>query len=36
MHQAEGFTGEVAGDELTVWLNSRGPESAAVLKRVKQ
>ena len=33
--QTEGFTGELAGDQLTIWLDRRGPSSAAVLKRVK-
>ena len=33
--QTEGFTGEVAGDEITVWLDRQGPSPAAVLKRVK-
>jgi hypothetical protein len=31
--QTEAFTGELAGDELKVWLNRQGPERAAVLKR---
>lgn len=34
--QAEAFTGELAGDEIKVWLDRQGPESAAVLKRVKK
>jgi hypothetical protein len=33
--QTEGFTGELAGDEIKVWLDRQGPERAAVLKRVK-
>jgi hypothetical protein len=33
--QTEGFTGELAGDQITIWLDRRGPESAAILKRVK-
>ena len=33
--QTEGFTGEVAGDEIKVWLDRQGRERAAVLKRVK-
>jgi hypothetical protein len=34
--QAEGFTGELAKDEMKVWLDRQGPERAAVLKRVKK
>jgi hypothetical protein len=34
--QTEGFTGEVAGDVIKVWLNRQGREKAAVLKRVKK
>ncbi len=34
--QTEGFTGELAGDEMKVWLDRQGPERAAVLKRVKK
>jgi len=33
--QTEGFTGEVAGDEITVWLDRQDPSRAAVVKRVK-
>jgi hypothetical protein len=33
--QTEGFTGEVAGDEIKVWLDRQGPGRAAILKRVK-
>jgi len=33
--QTEGFTGELAAGELTVWLDRQGRERAAVLKRVK-
>ena len=32
--QTEGFTGEVDGDQLKVWLDRQGPSMAAVLKRV--
>ena len=33
--QPEGLTGELAGDEIKVWMDSRGPaESTVVLKRV--
>ena len=31
----ERFTGELAGDELKIWMDDRGPSSAIVLKRVK-
>jgi hypothetical protein len=34
--QTEGFTGELAGDEIKVWLDRQGPENPAVLKRVKK
>jgi opacity protein-like surface antigen len=34
--QTEAFTGEVAGDELAVWLDRQGRENAAILKRVKK
>lgn len=34
--RTEGFSGKLAGDEMTVWIDRRGPESAAVLKRVKK
>lgn len=34
--RTEGFTGKLAGDEITVRIDRRGPESAAVLKRVKK
>ena len=33
--QAEGFTGELAGDEITLWMNRQGRPGAAVLTRVK-
>ena len=33
--QTEGFTGELAGDQITIWMDRLGPPSAAVLKRVK-
>ena len=33
----EALTGELAGDEIKVWMDSRGPaESTVVLKRVKK
>jgi hypothetical protein len=34
--QTEGFTGELAGDQITVWLDRQGPSNAVVLKRVKK
>jgi hypothetical protein len=33
--QAEEFSGELAGDELRIWLERQGPTRAIVLKRVK-
>lgn len=33
--QAEGFTGEVDGDQLKIWLDRQGASRAIVLKRVK-
>ena len=33
--KAEGFTGEVDGDQLKIWLDRQGAEKAIVLKRVK-
>jgi len=34
--QTEGFSGELDGDQITVWLDRQGPSNAVVLKRVKQ
>ena len=34
--QTEAFTGEIAKDEITIWLDRQGPSSAIVLKRVKK
>jgi hypothetical protein len=31
----EAFTGEVAGDEIRMWMDDRGPSTAITLKRVK-
>jgi uncharacterized protein YfiM (DUF2279 family) len=31
----EAFTGEVAGDETKIWMDSRGQAAAIVLKRMK-
>ena len=33
--QPEAFSGELAGDELKVWIDRQGPARAAVLHRVK-
>ena len=33
--QAEAFSGELAGDELKIWLERQGQESTVVMKRVK-
>lgn len=34
--QTEAFTGELDGDQITIWLDRQGRPNAAVLKRVKQ
>jgi hypothetical protein len=34
--QIEGISGELAGDEIKMWLDRQGPERAIVLKRVKR
>jgi hypothetical protein len=34
--QKEAFSGEIKGDELRIWLDRRGPESAVTLARVKK
>jgi hypothetical protein len=34
--QMEGFSGEYAGDQLKIWLDRQGRESAIVLTRVKR
>ena len=34
--RTEGFTGEVAGDQITITLDRQGPAGAIVLKRVKK
>jgi hypothetical protein len=34
--QTEALTGELAGDQISVWLDRQGPASAVVLKRVKK
>ena len=34
--QTETFTGELAGEELKVWLDRQGKDMAAVFKRVKK
>jgi uncharacterized protein (TIGR03435 family) len=33
--QTAGFTGEVAGDRITIWMDQQGREKAAVLERAK-
>ena len=33
--KTEGFSGEVTGEDLKVWLDRQGPPKAVVLKRVK-
>lgn len=33
--QTDGFSGEVDGDQVTVWIDRQGRDRAAVLKRVK-
>jgi hypothetical protein len=35
-NQTEGFTGELAGDQITFWPDSLGRERAVILKRVKK
>ena len=32
----EGLTGELAGDQITIWLDKQGHSSDAILKRVKR
>jgi uncharacterized protein YfiM (DUF2279 family) len=32
--QAEAFTGEIAGDDMKIWMDRQGPEYAAALTRV--
>jgi hypothetical protein len=31
----EAFAGELGADQITIWIEKRGPSTAAVLKRVK-
>ena len=33
--QTDGFSGEITGDQITVWIDRQGRDRAAVLKRVK-
>lgn len=33
--QTEGFSGELAGDNIKIWLDRQGPERAIVLHRAK-
>ena len=35
MGGATGFTGELKGDELKIWMDDRGPAAAITLKRAK-
>ena len=34
--QAVAFSGELAGDDIKIWMDQQGPERAIVLKRVKK
>jgi hypothetical protein len=34
--QAVGFSGELAGQDVKIWMDQQGPERAIVLKRVKK
>jgi hypothetical protein len=34
--QAVGFSGELAGDDIKIWMDQQGPSRAIVLKRVKK
>jgi len=34
--QVEAFTGELDGDQVKVWLDRQGRETAIILKRIKQ
>jgi hypothetical protein len=34
--ETAGFTGELDGDKISVWMDRQGPQAAAILKRVKQ
>jgi hypothetical protein len=34
--QTEGFTGELVGDEIKLWLDRQGPARAAVLTRTRK
>jgi hypothetical protein len=34
--RTEVFSGKFAGDEMSIWMERRGPESAAILTRVKE
>jgi len=31
--RTEGFSGEIDGDQMKLWMDRQGPSSAAVLKR---
>jgi hypothetical protein len=34
--ETAGFTGELDGDQISVWMDRQGRQAAAILKRVKQ
>lgn len=34
--QTDGFTGELVGDQITIWIDRLGRESTAILKRIKK
>lgn len=34
--QTEGFSGELAGDEIKIWMDRQGPSNAIVLRRAKR
>jgi hypothetical protein len=34
--ETAGFTGELDGDQISVWMDRQGPQAGAILKRVKQ
>jgi hypothetical protein len=34
--QAAAFSGELAGDDIKIWMDRQGPSAAIVLKRVKK
>jgi hypothetical protein len=34
--QTEGFSGELEGDEIKIWMDRQGPSNAIVLRRAKR